>query len=119
MKKSNYLYLLLFLSILQVNSALAQEVPQQVSGVFPSLSMTAGHFPRTEAGTGALMPWANRLWIVTYVAHLSGTGSGTGLYEIDENMNLTQHPKSIVGTYANRIIHTPSMRYWEVTRRHL
>ena len=84
--------------------------PPQTSGIFPSLSMTADHFPRTEAGTGALMPWANRLWVITYVAHLSPTGSGTGLYEIDENLTLKKHPRSVVGTYANRLIHTPSMQ---------
>jgi hypothetical protein len=88
-----------------------QNVPlNNVSGVFPSLALTAGHFPRTEAGTGALMPWANRLWVMTYVAHLAGTGNGTGLYEIDENMQLKKNPASIVGTYANRLIHTQSMQ---------
>ncbi|WP_236974640.1 hypothetical protein [Membranihabitans maritimus] len=81
-----------------------------VSGIYPHLTMTADHYPRTEAGIGAVMPWANRLWAVTYVAHLSGTGSGTGLYEVDENLELKQHPKSVVGTYANRLIHTPSMQ---------
>ncbi|MFC4871774.1 hypothetical protein [Negadavirga shengliensis] len=87
-----------------------KKIPAQVSGVYPSLSMTADHFPRTEAGTGALMPWADKLWVMTYVAHLSPTGSGTGLYEIDGNLQLKKHPKSIVGTYANRLVHTPSMQ---------
>lgn len=41
----------------------------QASGVFPDLAMVAGHSPRTEAGMGAMMPWADRLWIITYVAH--------------------------------------------------
>lgn len=95
---------------LEVKSQQENNAPFQVSGVYPSLAMTADHFPRTEAGTGALMPWANRLWIVTYVAHLSGTGSGTGLYEIDEHMQMKKHPASVVGTYANRLVHTPSMQ---------
>ena len=84
--------------------------PQNISGVIPSLSMTAGHLPRTEAGTGALMPWANRLWVVTYVAHMTNTGSGTGLYEISNDLQLKKHPASVVGTYANRLIHKPSMQ---------
>ena len=88
--------------------ASAQQLP--VSGIYPHLAMTAGHYPRTEAGTGALMPWANRLWVITYVAHLTPTGSGTGLYEIDNNMALKKHPASVVGTYANRLIHTQSMQ---------
>lgn len=82
----------------------------EFNGVVPSLAMTANHFPRTEAGTGALMPWANRLWVITYVAHLSPTGSGTGLYEINDNLTIKRHPQSVVGTYANRLIHTPSMQ---------
>jgi hypothetical protein len=79
--------------------------PIQVSGVFPHLAMVAEHSPRTEAGIGGLMPWAGRLWAVTYVAHLEGTGSGTGLYEIDANLILHKRPESVVGTYANRLIH--------------
>jgi hypothetical protein len=38
------------------------------------------------------------------------TGNGTGLYEIDNNLVLKKHPESVVGTYANRIIHTQSMQ---------
>ncbi len=87
-----------------------KESIQIFGGVVPSLTMTADHYPRTEAGTGALMPWANRLWVITYVAHLTPTGSGTGLYEIDNNMVLKKHPASVVGTYANRLIHTQSMQ---------
>ncbi len=83
---------------------------QSISGIMPSLTMTADHFPRTEAGTGAMMPWANRLWVVTYVAHLAGTGNGTGLYEISNDLVLKKHPASVVGTYANRLIHTQSMQ---------
>ena len=79
-----------------------------VSGVFPNLALLANHSPRTEAGTGGLMPWANWLWIITYVAHLSTSGSGTGLYEINEKMELKKRPESIVGTYANRFIHGPT-----------
>ncbi|MBD3265076.1 hypothetical protein GF373_00270 [bacterium] len=84
----------------------------QVSGVFPDLAMVADHQPRTEAGTGALLPWADRLWVVTYVAHMKGTGSGTGLYEIDVNedgkLQRTKRPESVVGTYANRMVHAQS-----------
>ena len=73
-----------------------------VSGVFPHLAMVGGHELRTEAGVGALFPWADRLWIVTYVAHV---GSETGLYEINDKMEIRKHPESVVGTYANRILH--------------
>lgn len=89
------------------NKALSQ---QQIncSGVFPHLAMVADQTPRTEAGTGALFPWANRLWVVTYVAHFSATGSGTGLFEINDKMEIHKRPESVVGTYANRLLHGPT-----------
>lgn len=80
-----------------------------VSGVFPHLTVKADMTPkRTETGIGALMPWAGKLWMVSYVAHTAATGSGTGLFSIDENLTLTKHDESVVGTYANRMIHSPS-----------
>ncbi len=80
-----------------------------ISGVNPDLAVTADLTPaRSETGIGALMPWAGKLWFVSYVAHLKSTGSGTGLFEVDEDFNLQKHPESIVGTYANRMIHSPS-----------
>ncbi|MFC1714201.1 hypothetical protein ACFL6S_11045 [Candidatus Poribacteria bacterium] len=77
-----------------------------INGVFPHLAVIAGHVPRTEIGIGALMPWADRLWFITYPSSGSGSGKGTGLFSIDENMNIARHPESVVGTYANRIIHS-------------
>lgn len=102
------------ISFLFVGTAFSQEkstptnIKTNISGVIPDLAMVANHSPRTEAGIGALMPWADRLWAVTYVAHMKETGSGTGLYEIDQDLNLHKHPKSVVGTYANRLVHGPS-----------
>lgn len=81
-------------------------VQQNISGVFPHLSTMGDAVPiRNEAGIGAMMPWAECLWFVTYVSH---TGSGTGLYSIDQHMRLTRHPQSVAGTYANRLIHSSS-----------
>lgn len=80
--------------------------PLQVGGVFPGLAVRADILPaRSECGIGALMPWAGRLWLITYVSHKTGTGSGTGLYEIDEKLAMRKRPESVVGTYANRLIH--------------
>lgn len=77
-----------------------------ISGVFPHLSVTADAVPvRNECGIGALMPWAERLWFVTYLSH---TGSGTGLYTVDQQLRLEKHSQSVHGTYANRLIHSPS-----------
>ncbi len=83
--------------------------PFQIGGVIPSLNLQASLTPvRTECGIGALMPWANRLWLITYVAHKANSGRGTGLYQVDENFQLSKHAESVVGTYANRLIHAPS-----------
>lgn len=80
-----------------------------VSGVLPRLSVSASlKGPRSESGIGALMPWGDRLWFVTYTAHTASTGGGTGLFWVDEHMTLHKHPASQVGTYANRFVHAPS-----------
>lgn len=80
--------------------------PIEIKGVFPKMTVIANHHDRTEAGIGALMPWANKLWAVGYVAHIKG--SGLGLYEISDDMTMRKHPISYKGTYANRYIHNPS-----------
>lgn len=80
-----------------------------ISGVLPHLAVKATHLPtRTETGIGALLPWAERLWFVTYVAHKKGSGDGTGLFYIDDAFTLHKHPESVVGTYANRMVHRES-----------
>lgn len=75
--------------------------------VDPSMVVRAkGAGSDSEAGIGALIPWADRLWAVGYVAHIRG--EGLGLYEIDANMQFRRRPESVTGTYANRYIHWPS-----------
>lgn len=59
--------------------------PLEVNGIFPSLAVKASSGPtRTECGIGALMPWADKLYMVSYLSVPEG-GNGTGLYAIDEN----------------------------------
>ena len=86
--------------------------PATFSGVMPHLTVRGenDHAARTETGIGALMPWAGRLWMISYVAHLSPSGGGTGLWTIDADFTRTMHPESIVGTYANRMVHAPSVQ---------
>ena len=80
-----------------------------IGGVIPQLAVKAGiKTVRSETGIGALMPWAGRLWFITYVAHTASSGSGTGLFSIDGSLKLEKHPESVVGTYANRILHSPT-----------
>jgi hypothetical protein len=94
--------------IAQVKSdSIEQSTLQHINGVFPHLTVIGpSDNTRSESGIGALIPWADRLWMVGYVAHIRG--SRIGLYEIDEDMNMQRHPKSITGTFANRIIHNAS-----------
>ena len=83
--------------------------PLVMSGVVPRLSMKAGLGPpRTECAAGAMMAFAERLWVVSYVSSKSQSGVGTGLFEIDEDLRMTQRPESYVGTYTNRMVHYPS-----------
>jgi len=50
-----------------------QQVPVQVNGVFPKMTVMAdGVGSNSEAGIGALIPWANKLWAIGYVSHIRG-----------------------------------------------
>lgn len=82
----------------------AAENPPQFSGIYPHL---ATFNDQGECGTGAVVPWADRLWILTYGPHLPN-GSTDKLYEIDSALRLTIRPESIGGTPANRLIHRES-----------
>lgn len=63
--------------------------------------------PRSECGVGALMSWAEALWAVTYNSHLEATGTGLGLYRIDETLRAERvHVHN--GTHANRLVHKES-----------
>jgi len=72
----------------------APAAPLQISGVFPHMAVSVPEVPGSETGIGALMPWADRLWMVTYVAHIKG--EGTGLFEItpDFRIALRSRPTS-------------------------
>ena len=83
------------------------EIPAHINGVFPNLTILgASDKGRSESGIGALIPWADKLWMIGYVAHIQG--SGLGLYEISGDMTMRKHPQSVTGTFANRMIHNPS-----------
>lgn len=83
------------------------EKPININGVFPNLTILGtSDKGRSESGIGALIPWADKLWMIGYVAHIQG--SGLGLYEISDNMTMVKHPESVTGTFANRMVHNPS-----------
>ena len=57
-------------------------------GIYPGLAVTADSVPkRSECGIGALMPWADKLYMVSYLS-VPDAGSGTGLYEISSNFTV-------------------------------
>jgi len=81
---------------------------QSLTPAQANLGFKADTLPeRSECGVGALMPWADSLWAVTYNSHMQGTGYGLGLYRIDENLKGERvHVHN--GTHANRLIHKES-----------
>lgn len=60
-----------------------------------------------ECGTGAVVLWADRLWVITYAPH-KPLGSSDKLYEITPDLELIIRPESVGGTPANRMIHNES-----------
>ncbi|CAN5273359.1 hypothetical protein BH09BAC4_BH09BAC4_11970 [soil metagenome] len=74
------------------------------SGIYPQLAM---YNNEGECGTGAVVPWAGNLWVVTYGPHLP-FGSSDKLYEITPDKKQIVRSESIGGTPANRMIHPES-----------
>ena len=54
------------------------------------------------------MPWQGKLYILNYVSHRSGTGTGSDLRVIDANFQMTRPAVGVDGTYANRMVHDES-----------
>ena len=78
--------------------------PLSLSGIYPSL---ATFNDEGECGTGAVVPWAGRLWVISYAPH-KPQGSSDKLYEITPELRQIVRPESIGGTPANRMIHRES-----------
>ena len=72
-----------------------------VSGVYPHLAM---YNDEGECGTGAVVPWAGDLWVVTYGPHCP-VGSSDKLYRIKPDLTRETFAGSVGGTHANRMIH--------------
>lgn len=76
----------------------------EFSGIYPHL---AYYNKEGECGTGAVVPWAGDLWVVTYGPHLP-LGSSDKLYQISPELEQTVREESIGGTPANRMVHQES-----------
>lgn len=74
------------------------------SGIYPHL---AYYNSEGECGTGAVVNWVDRLWVITYGPHLP-YGSSDKLYEITSDLQQITRKESIGGTPANRFIHKES-----------
>lgn len=106
LKISKIMGVLGFLSLV-TNCAPKEEttkVPESISGIYPSL---AYYNNEGECGTGAVVPWADRLWVITYGPHLPN-GSSDKLYSVSSDYRQTVYQESIGGTPANRMIHKES-----------
>ena len=90
------------LALFTAISSLAE--PMSLSGIYPQLAMFNDE---GECGTGAVVPWADRLWVITYGPHRP-FGSTDKLYEINPELEQIIRPESVGGTPANRMIHCES-----------
>ena len=106
----------LLVTLLSALPAIAADKPLKISGIYPHLTVYNGqHDPKIgdttggggECGIGAVVPWAGKLWLITYPPHMV-KGSPDKLWEIDENLNINARPESVGGTHANRMIHNES-----------
>lgn len=105
MKKNNVMGALLLLLLIGCFARKEmKEGSESVSGIYPRL---AYYNNEGECGTGAVVPWAGRLWVITYGPHLPN-GSSDKLYEITSDLRQIVRPESIGGTPANRMVHKES-----------
>ncbi len=85
----------------------------RISGIYPHLAVfnqPAGPKLRRshlECGIGAVVPWAGKLWYITYPPHMTA-GSNDKLYELYAQLNVVIRPESVGGTHACRLIHRES-----------
>ena len=77
----------------------------RISGRYPHLTMFNNG---DECGIGALVPWQNRLWAITYSPHDPMGNNHDGLYEITPDLKIIKREESIGGTPAARLIHRES-----------
>ena len=82
------------------------QTPRAIAGIHPHLVVSNDE---GECGIGAVVPWADRLWVVTYAPHRPN-GSTDKLYEITPELRQIVRPESIGGTPANRLIHRESQQ---------
>ncbi len=97
--------LALSLCVLGITLRVSAETPASISGIYPDL---AAFSKDGECGIGAVVPWAGRLWWLTYPPH-KPNGSADKLYSVKPDMtDFTLHAESVGGTHACRLVHRES-----------
>ncbi len=70
----------------------------EISGIYPHLaafnSNPAHGKPEPECGIGAVVPWAGKLWYLSYTSHALGK-SGDKLYAVSPDMSVEVRPESL------------------------
>lgn len=82
------------LSAVLLSSSAIAGAPREVSAIYPGLAMFNGE---RECGTGAVVPWAVSLWVVTYAPH-APYGSSDRIYEISPDLRQIVREESVGGT---------------------
>lgn len=101
----NMIGLMMALSIISCSARKdISKTSDSISGIYPRL---AYYNNEGECGTGAVVPWAEKLWVITYGPHLP-KGSSDKLYEVTSDYKQIVRDESIGGTPANRMIHKES-----------
>ena len=80
-------------------------VEEEYSGIYPHLAVFNDG---TECGIGTVVPWADRLWVTTYSAHVLD-GKTDRLFEISSDLkNIQERPELGGSTPTGRLIHKES-----------
>jgi len=90
--------------LLTFNCFTQGKLTENFSGIYPILAM---YNNESECGTGAVVPFGGKLWVITYAPH-QPFGSSDKLYQISPNLQRKVRKESIGGTAANRMIHKES-----------
>lgn len=101
MKFVKIFYLLLLINLCNYSCRSQTWEKPVFSGIYPHL---AYYNNEGECGTGAVVPWADRLWVISYAPH-SPNKSSDKLYEITPDLQQIVRTESVGGTPANRLIH--------------
>jgi hypothetical protein len=101
------------LSLTLAASASLWAAPVGVSGIYPHLTVFNSdpkrERPAMESGLGAVVPWAGKLWSMTYTSHDLGKGNDK-LFTVSPDLTLEIRPESVGGTHACRMIHRESQQ---------